>query len=151
MFPDLGEMALCRRHPVGPSDTLASVQQSNMFQGCLLYTSYVGPPDRADFCGHAGGLGWLPAQLVAKCCLVLKLLVTGGQDRSSRTDAGHCLVGPNPGPSVGHGQILGQLRCFEQGVYSCYWPDGGWHYIPVWLTAWPGASQDYANWLVGQT
>lgn len=67
----------------------------------------MGPPDRADFCGHTGGLGWLPAQLVAKCCLVLKLLVTGGQDRSSRTDAGPlfggtqswalCWTWPNPG------------------------------------------------------
>lgn len=65
------------------------------------------PPDRADFCGHAGGLGRPPAHLVAKCYLVLRLLVTGGKDRSSRTDAGPLFGGPNRGPSVGHGQILG--------------------------------------------
>ena len=36
IFPDLGIVALCTRHPMGPGSTLPSGHQGCMFQGCPL-------------------------------------------------------------------------------------------------------------------
>ena len=41
MFPDLGEVTLCRRCPVGPSGTFPSDRQSYMLWGAPMWVAWV--------------------------------------------------------------------------------------------------------------
>lgn len=70
MFPSLGELVLCRRHPMGPGRTLLSGLQGHMLWGCpLCGSSWC---DRPDYCGHPGRWVWSLALLAATSlpCLV---------------------------------------------------------------------------------
>lgn len=80
MFLNVGEVALHGRLPMGSSSTLSSVHQSYMMhQGyllCGLQKSLC--CGKADYCGHTSKYDWPPAQLVARPCLVQRLLATSG-------------------------------------------------------------------------
>ena len=69
-FPDLGEVPLRRRCPMGPR-TLNCCHQIYMLQGCPLF-ELNGPfsCDGADYFGHTGGCDWPSVQLAAKSCLM---------------------------------------------------------------------------------
>ena len=74
-FPDLGEVALCGRCPVGPGCTLPSGHQIYMLWGCPLCGRHVSLCcGGAEHCWHAGSWGWLLACLAARPWLMRWLL-----------------------------------------------------------------------------
>ena len=107
-FPDLGEVTLCRRCPMGLR-ILSSCHQIYMLQGCPL-CELNGPfsCDGAHYFGHAGGCDWPSVQLVVKSWLLGRLSAPG--------ELGWVLaqLAAQPGasqswlqPVGGHGWIMG--------------------------------------------
>lgn len=76
-FPDLVEVTLCRRCPMGPR-ILSSCHQIYMLQGCPVF-ELNGPfsCDGAGYFGHAGGCDCPSVQLVVKSCLLGRLSAPG--------------------------------------------------------------------------
>ena len=64
MFPDLGEVAFYKVHPMHPSSSLPSRHQIYMLLGCPLYglhgSFFLW---QADYCGWSGRLSWPPVWL----------------------------------------------------------------------------------------
>ena len=71
MFPNFGEMALCRRCLMGPRRTLPSDHQSYMLYSRPLCGSH-GPfcCVGANYCGWTCWWGWPQAQLATRPCLM---------------------------------------------------------------------------------
>ena len=76
-FLDLGEVALFKRCLMGPSSVLPNCCQSYiLWPLCRQRVSFsCGGP---NYCGCASSLGWSPAQLAGRPCLVWRLPAAGG-------------------------------------------------------------------------
>ena len=74
MFPNLGEVALYKRCPLGPSSTFPLVtralcSRSAPYVGCMGPSTVVGPTAEGTLVGRAGPWpGWLPGTSLCHGC-----------------------------------------------------------------------------------
>ena len=116
-FPNLGEVALCRRHPLGPSNMLPLFIRAICSRGApyvgWVYPPVAGPTIEGALVGRAGSLAWLAVShaLCSGCRPIggqntfpAQLTVTWGAAASlleDRAGSPHgCLHGPLMKPQV---------------------------------------------------